>query len=466
MGEFIQRNSAAEIIAHSVLCLFLTAFLVFIVSSSFASATFVAFCLLIGLLLCFSCSKDSFFRQNSKVFLVVFVCYVILAIIQYLDITNSIAVFADTDNDHYLFWLESQEGAKSSSFLQVFNRCIINNEYVENGGYYFYIQTLAYYAQHLFDGNSLMLQLLGTFFPGMLSAIVFYQLLNNYVDSQSARKYALLYVLLTPALSVCFGIHRDAWIAFFYLCLIYLWLVKGFSVKTLILQLVITIILLSLRIQNGLFSVVFIFLTLISSKKKYRWLFYSILGVVLIAYGAVFYTIVNDEMLNTMVYYEQLAEESLNNVDDGLGRLVYQLPSPIKEVAQVIVLQMQFPPWLSIVQSNTFYGQIIGFLQLLINVFWLYIFTFTVFMFIKKKFLRTVSSDWAWFFLLFFVFIFLNSANLVLRRVVCIYPCLFLLFVYLKTTSVSKSENSMFSPFYILGYSLLCVTYLVAKSFL
>ena len=308
-----------------------------------------------------------------------------------------------------------------------------------------------------------MLQVLGTTLPGMLSSIVCFKLLFYYVDVESAKHYALIYLLLSPALIVCLGIHRDAWIAFLYMCLVYLWYVKGFSLKTLLVELLICGLLLTIRIQHGMFAFVFIFLTALSSTKRYKWFFYLITLAIIITYGTLLFTLVNDEIGSTVAYYENRVEESLSQIDSGLGRYVYALPTPIKEFAQILVLQMQFPPWQSLLASTSFYEAVIGILRLCINALWLYIFLFSLLLFFKKKNYRRVPQELKLGFALFFLFILLNSTNMVLRRVVCIYPCLFILYAYLKSTVVTVRMKTRFSKGFIIVYSLLCLSYLGLK---
>ena len=466
MGEVVRKNKSSETITLLLVGLIVSTFTVFAVSSSLASTVFILLCMMLGVLLCYWVCDRRYIPQGITIFLLTLVVYVIVVVLKYFDIISEINLFSNLDNDHYMFWVESQVGASSSSISQIYKRCILNNEYFENGGYFLYIQAIAFYAEKLFDGNHLFLQLLGTALPGMLSSILVFNLLGNYVAVDRAKKHSYLYVFLTPALFVCLGIHRDAWIAFFYLCLVYLWLSKGSLIKTIILELVISGLLLTLRIQNGLFAFIFIFLTLFSRAKNYRWAFYVFIGIFFIAYGSVIYSILNDEMTSTVAYYEKLGEESLSSINSGIGRYVYQLPSPIKEVTQVLVLQAQFPPWLSIEQANSFWGVCVGSLLLLINFFWFFVFIYTCMMLMRRTAVKQIPSELLLSVCIFFVFALLNSTNLVLRRVVCIYPCLYIVFMFLreKVISIPKSRHAF--RLYAVFYGGLCLLYFIMRAVL
>lgn len=466
MGEIARKSNASNTVALFVVTLLVMTVITYLVSSSIASVVFVTFCLTIGLLFCFLLLKPKNRGWGTSIFIVTLICYVVIVALKYLAVVNEIHVFSNEDNDHFMFWLESQVGANSSSLSQIFKRCIIDNEYIENGGYYFYIQSLAYYAQHYFDGNHFMLQLLGTALPGMLSSIVIYKLLGKYVGFDSAKRYALLYVLLTPALTVCIGIHRDAWITFFYLCLIYLWLSGERVVKTLIMEVLIAALTVTMRIQSGLFAFAFVFLTAYKFTKKYRWVFYLAIGVVIVFYGSLIISVVNNELKDTLEVYGKLGEESLSTINTGIGRYVYRLPSPVKEVAQIVVLQAQFPPWLGIETANSIPGVGIGLVQLAINFFWFFVFLYSCLMIFKNRAYKQVPIELLFGVGVFFVFLLFNSSNLVDRRVVCVYPCLFMLYVYLRENIVSDNISRIFYKRYKVLYGGLCVLYLGLKMFI
>ncbi len=462
MGSVIQKDSEIVFQPSNLLALLLLVTLPILTGSvaSFAFALFI--CFMGGVTILCSVKNQQKRILCFNLFFLTFSVYIVLVLLQWLDTNASFSLFSNTDNDHYMFWLHSEDGAKATTWSKIFEDTIKENIYVENGGYYLYIQTLGYIGYSWFDGNHIVLQYLGTAFPGIIGSVFVFLLIDKLCPNVNSYKYSLYYALLSPMVIECMGIHRDGLIALLYIILIYLWQAKDFKISVVFVQALVAFVLLYLRIEHGLFAFIFILLSAYTHTKKTRYIFLSLLIIPVIIYGSLIYNLVTTVFDATTSYYELRGEEALQEVNSGLGRYVYQLPPVIKQIVQVILVNVQFPPWVYLEKSLTLYGFFLGIFVLIINVFWSYIFIYTLVLIHKIGF-RKLPPKLLLSFFIFLLFIVLNTSNLTLRRVVCVFPCLYIIWVYIKEFYNPKYIRSAFPKIFGLSYLGLCILYVLLK---
>ncbi len=436
----------------------------YLASSSASSMIMSVVTLLLGLLMTLLLGKSVKERKDLvTVMLVSFIVITIAAVLQYLDSITDYTSFAYEGNDNYYFYTISMEGIGATSIGKIFNECVIRNIHYENGGYYFYIKTLAYLAGHYADGNNILLQQLGTVLPSVLSSIVLYAILSKYCPENTTIRYTCSFMLLSPLILHSVGIHRDAMISLFYFILIYLWLCKDFSLKVGVLQVLLAVILYYLREQHGLFALSFVVASSISTRKQTR--FISIIAVMaLIAIvGATYLSdMVSSSLTETNEFYEGLRSDRLSGLSSGIGRFIYMLPFPIRELAQIFFLQLRFPPWLALSEASNLYAVCLGLLSFAVSFYWFYVFSFTIVCLLKKGY-KYLPTKLVFGLLLLFAFLFLSSANLDSRRVVCMYPLMFVPFAYYKEYVLPMGSIKAFGRNYTFIYAGICLLYLGAK---
>lgn len=432
-------------------------------SNSNSVMIFQLFTLFLGIFIINVITKNICHKKTVKtVFLISFLVLNIFTTIRWLGIECDFNTFADENNDNYKFWLATNN-LNEISISKIYKECIIDNIYLENGGYFFYIRMLGYLAESYFDGNHILLQQLGTAFPSVLSSIFLY-FLSFYIcnDYKQSYNYACTYILLTPLITISTGITRDAIIAFFYLLLIYLWFTKELSLKVVVVELLIMLILMSFRMQHGLFASAFIVMTIITSNSSNRWLYYLALLVLVINIGLLIYSFMINHLADTIDYYIAYRADELEGLNSGIGRYVYALPTPIKELAQILFLQLQFPPWYDLIKSTNVFYSICGVLNMVISFYWFYIF-YSVIINLYKFGYKQLPKKYLFAIIIFFIFILLNTSNLSLRRVVCIYPLLYLVYVYFRTSSFYCINYRHIKKQYLSIYLFLIVSYLGAS---
>ena len=430
------------------------------VSASTAPVFVSAMTLLTGYIISFLLtSPGKNLADIESVFLKTFLFITTIVLIRWSGIMSSYADFAVEANDNYKHWLACNDGI-TSSFAQNFKECIIDNIYIENGGYYFYIRSLALICHKYFDGNSILAQQLGTAACTCVTSIFIYLTLSKYVGQEKTKLYTTFYVLLTPIVLISAGITRDAMITMFYSILIYLWLCKEFSVRVLITQGVIAFVITYLRTQHGLFATSFIFLSLLSASIKNKWVYIFVMMLLVVIYGASMFNHILAELTDTFDTYKKLVGNELATTVSGIGRYVYKLPSPIKEIVQFFVIHVNFPQWKALTIAGNIQEIIIGCLSTAVYTYWFYVSFSTVCYIIKAGF-KTIPTALKYAICIYTAFVLMNTAVLDIRRLVAMFPLLFLTYAYLKENCISRKTVNIVKELFIILYTLLVILYLL-----
>lgn len=443
---------------------FIVLILVYVASSSSAALVVSGVTLLMGGLMVLLFGKSTRERENMlTVMLVSFLFITFATILQHLDYMADYISFSNQSNDNYKFYLASIDGEHASSINGIFNECVIQNIHFENGGYYFYIKLLSFLATKYSDGNHILLQQLGTALPSIMSSVVLYAIVAKYCPAKKTIGYSCFFMVLSPLILHSVGIHRDALIALFYFILIYLWLCKDFSLKVGALQVLLALILYYLREQHGLFALSFVVVSSISARKQNRLVYVVAVGALIAIFGATYlYDMISSSYSETNEFYNEFHSDRLSGLSSGIGRFVYMLPSPLKELAQVLFLQLRFPPWLALSEANNPSAILLGFLSFSVAFYWFYVFAGTVYS-IAKKGIKSLPTKLMYGLLLLFAFLFLSSSNLDSRRVVCMYPLMYVAFVFYKEHRLSRRIMLTFGHNYAIVYAGICLLYLIVK---
>ncbi len=434
-------------------------------TSSLSAFVVALIVLMIGLFTSSIISKNSVERNNLiNVVLCFWGLFIVLALLKYTSVSLNMSDWAVDTNDHYKFYSASESAKSYHSIKDIFSDIITDNIYYENGGHYFYVALLSYLGYTYFDGNSIILQYIGTGFFAIMEVILLFKILTSIVDTTKARKYTLLFAILSPLLLFSISITRDTSIAAFYSLLIYLTFCKKYNVIIFLLQILIAFILTYFRWQHGLFASIFILASLILANQKSRWLYVFIVMGILVAAGSAFLDVAVTSLTETNEYYTNYTNSELESFTSGIGRYVYMLPSPIKEVTQILVSQMQFPPWLQITNSKNICDVIIGIVNMSGRFFWFSVFCLSIYCMIKQKF-KSVPTKFTIAISIFFLMIIANLASLEARRIICVYPLLYMYYVYAKEYLIHPRAFRNFNKKYASVYGGLCLVYLILSVF-
>lgn len=434
------------------------------VSESLSVFAFSVIIYMLGLLMCSTIERKDRFN-GYKVLNIVFSVITLFAVFHYLDVSVDWQNFAQDGNDEYKFWMSSERHAHFPSISQI---CIDSYttyyNLLETKGYVCYIGIIAYLAEHFFDGNNLLLQFMGSVLFGTLASIILYKILLLYFNSQKSFKYALLYSLCSAAAYFSFKYYRDIHIAFFYILSLYVVLNK-LSIKGVVILLCNIIIVWQIRREHGIFIIVFLVYYIFNSIKKNVLVtvpFFVVIAVIFFIY----FMDVYESIMRSMAGYEVRSYLGDGLKENSFGSVIYKFPSPIKETLLVVNSQIQpFPSWHLLADSTNIYSAAVSLVEIVRGAFWFVIVSSIFVWLFAYKTLKKVPLNFKYLMLIVLVFLFANTSNMTERRLICVYPMIFLLYVWLKEKVIQYKVYFTTKKHVVCLYISLCLIYVVAKAF-
>ena len=431
-----------------------------IIDSSPASLVVILLILLVGIIKCLQL-KDNERKREYKLLGVVTLIYIISAFITSRNFLDG-KFFLVSDVTQYTRWIglthaddnywemiaQNYLGLLDKDTLhEVFVRivCIFGNNYL--GGATVYYLTLSH-----------------TFF-GIMAALALYRTLLYYYDSNKAYKYALAFALCSPFLFYSNVIIRDIIIAFCFARGIEI-VLGEFKFKNLIPLLFFTILAAGVRLFSGLFmlSFVAVYLTKRYEHTKLKMIIIPVF-VILIA-GVVAGGMVNALIEQTQEQLEYYQEYDANSAasSGGLSNYLLALPTGVKEIALFFYSQfMPFPFYAHLATATNITEFYQGFTTIIYPIWWFYIFYMFFVLYIFKGKYKQLPLSMNMFILLSFAYIFANTAQIDVRRMMHIYPFLFIISLYCQNFLSSRKEVRKTRKLLLGGYAFLLVVYLVIK---
>jgi hypothetical protein len=431
----------------------------FFISGSFASTAFAILIIIIGTLSSFLLKKE-YREKGLKLFYIVFSVYTIFALFHYLDVYYFNNFIFPDEFGSFLPW--AHEVANNSSLVSVFKDSFDKSFLMENRGYMFYIGSIAYFAQTYLDGYNELLLFLSSVLFGSLSSLVLYRLLIFHTTIIKSFKYSLLFALFSASLLYSFTLLRDIHITFFYLCGFVI-ISNKYSLKGLVILILLTILTWNFRYEHGVFFIIFILYYFYIRLKRYKLLF-ILLGLIASGLSSSFVYENISNIDRTLNMYTEFTEDSTMSKDDSLGKIIWTLPTPIKEVGIILNSQLQpFPSWKNLEESTNFYSAIISLPPIFYSFFWFTIIFGLIKWFVFKKKYKLIDKDLKLLGLIALVFIVSNVANLDIRRIICVYPILYLIYVIINTKLLTRKQINTTLYQSSISYLALIIVYLIVK---
>lgn len=439
---------------------FISIFITYLCSGSFASFLMAGTTFVLGQTFCNIVQREN--RDKAKIlFNVVFSSLTIFACIHYMDTVVDWKTFAVDWRDEYKFWLITEETKYSQNIATLFNEIFIDELYYKNHGYLFYISTLSYLAHNYFDGNSLLLQFLGSGLFGSLSCVILYKIMLLYFDKRKALGRTLIFSLCSAVLVYSFNFIRDIHIYFFFLLNTYILLSK-FEIKKLVIMVISCALIFTLRFESGVISILFPAFYLYNKSRKnviLLMLLFLFGGIIFFAY---FFKNVIIAMDN-MNFYDDLTDRVLSEAD-GITNVLAGLPTPLKEIGLFLVwLIKPFPPYLSLVQSTNGYATIIAILVIIYQCFNFFILILAGKWMIVDKAYKRFSFELKLVLIIALILIILNLHSITIRRVLLVYPIIYLAYCLIKDEMpknvVNKNKWALFGV-----YAVGIITYMILKA--
>lgn len=311
--------------------------------------------------------------------------------------------------------------------------------------------------------NILYLTLINVFFGVITSGAVF-RILLNVLPSNKAYKFALAFALLSPFHFFSVTFVRDIIIACFYAHAIEIVLGK-FKLINVFLLLLFVLIVWGIRLYSGWFMLTFIVYYVYSAIQKRRSItiaIVSLLIVFLIVIPQINFSTAIDQSVTEIQNYQEYNSDRASS--SSLSMKLEKLPPVIREVSLVTFAQlMPFPPYIGTVDSaSTVAEMYTAILTCVFEIYWYLIaFGLLSLLLLYKKARQMTLNDW-FLFAIALLFIYLNTSQLDVRRVMCIYPLI--LYIYAKKRNgMSKQSISRINTSLTFAYIALLVIYGVIR---
>lgn len=367
--------------------------------------------------------------------------------------------------DQYHFWEKCEDLAISSSIGDIFKDCFIYRIHLEQEAIYFWFGLIGYFANKFLGGNNVFLQMYWVSFFCILINLIVARLALLFTDDKTAFKWTLVFAGCSFLLGYSPWLLRDVHIAFFF-TLGLLLLFRGMTLWGMGLQVLILIALYQLRYESCfLYLPVLGYYVWYAGKNATSRVLFRI-GVVLggicgFAGMVGFLLSFVEQVLNTGGGYNEWTTEMA--AEGGLTRYIYMLPAGIRHFFVVVYSQMTpFPFWTPVLACRTPSQFLLEGINALSPIIWPYIAFFTAYS--ACSFRRLRSSPLLIKFIAAYSVLFLvaNSMNIHFRRLLCVTPIIFLLFLYFQGRTAPEDRSrfqGMFALFYFGG----CVLYVLLK---
>ena len=366
--------------------------------------------------------------------------------------------FALDWSDEYKFWKLSETLSGYPSVKSILVDCFINRNvggFIENQGYVFYIGILAYIAETFLDGNNLLYQFMGSVLFGSLFSIVLYKIFLIYIDGKKVFKYVLIFSLCSVVFSYGFLFLRDVVILFFYASIQYI-VLRKFTVRNLVGLILLSFIVFQLREEHGLFSLVFIAYYIYKAFRKIKvlvWLLLLCLPVVFFVYFGTYF----DRTVSSMEHYTEFTAEQAKFAD-GLSLYIFKLPPVIKEVVLFFFSAVSpVPPWKQLFASMNLFDGIVSLHVIVYTIFWYIVFYSTFKWLVLDGRIKQLPVDMIWLSGIAVLFIVLNLSNPAHRRLMAVYPVIYLAYCLVKEKiprPVVNKNKMVLSGIYVFGLVL------------
>ncbi|MGQ1909310.1 hypothetical protein ACT3CE_05935 [Marinifilum sp. RC60d5] len=370
--------------------------------------------------------------------------------------------FISLDEQHF-FGIAQSLGEKPS-ISSIYKVCFKYRIHIENEGAHFYRGFLAYIANNYLCGNSPLIQYMNSAFVASLCSIYLYKIIKQYIPTKESFKYVLVYVVCSYLILSGGKITRDVQINF-----LYIWglsiLFSSFSIRKLILLVGIVLITIQFRLEHGLFMAFMPVLYIYEKSKerenfKYVRKFLIVLILIVGIFVASVVIVYIQAIMSTMEGYVEFTSGLTEQ--GGLAKYLLRLPVGIKQLVIVIYSQISpFPSWNQLLDSNNIFESIDGFIEMISPFFWFIVCFGTVKYIWVKEYRKNIPTMLLYTGIVFIIFLFANTSNMNPRRLVCMYPVLYLIFSYGYYNYPTFFKNNVIIS--IFAYLGLCVLYLFIK---
>lgn len=331
--------------------------------------------------------------------------------------------------------------------------------YHESPAYIYLSGHLAIFANEI-GTNSVYIQKLFIVFFASLIPVVLYLILKIYVKEKVAVYGAIIYGIFTFITPVSTMILRDIPVALTYI--IFFWIIlQKVSIKNTILLLLVSFISYYLRVETGIFLmgmssiyIIYALERLIKSKiiKRFMVGIVGLLSILIISKIGLI-----DMFTDIFTEYEKFGAEEAQA--GSLGLKLASLPYGLNIVGMALFSQIQpFPIW--IVFKD--FGVLLIF-SMVSGITWFFVWAYALYGIFRFKILKQIDVKLKYLFYFSMIYIvLLSSTGTLTRRMIAVYPIIFVLSL-LTFMNISKKKRKVIFSYTLFIYFLLIASYLLLK---
>lgn len=334
-----------------------------------------------------------------------------------------------------------------------------------NALYNTYLTAIAIFFNGMFGETSVFAMTLSSTIFGIMSISVLYEILLMYVSREKAYRYTLLYAFLSIFFIYSCVILRDIIIVYFFLLAIKI-ILKPFRVYNLLSLVVFMLLVWGVRLYSGLFYGTFIMLYLYirfhdTKYRKLALLFFGVFAV--FVFIAVLGSAATTQAIEEIEGYNEFTSDK-TTASGGLISNLYKLPMGVQQIAIMFYSQMApFPSYGLLTVASTFSHFWMVLCVMIYELFWFFVFYTLMASFLFKKTYLNLTYKESFLFLIAIIFILANTAHPDLRRMMPVYPIIYLLYVKVKEYCVSGMWVKRIRQNLTITYIGLLVVYFMIK---
>lgn len=416
--------------------------------------------LLVGVILIGFISDNNEVFCKMKLFLFFFSLYLIYTLtVHYILLDNSRNILLQIFRDEYTLYELSNMGLPyvtgEKNFFDIFFVYGID----ELPLHVVFTSLIANFSIHI-DGSNIILtqKLLSPFLGGLFSVILYSTLKYQFKNTATAFKATMVYSLFSAIFMYSTPMLRDIDVALAYMIFFYLFLQKD-SLVNVLSMLLVAFITYFLRNESGIVLFALTNLSLFLSVKKLKniWL-KMIIYLVLFVFFLVFVYLSVSVILSIGDKYSQMLEGratmgAAQSTQGSFSKIFEKLPFGLRHSVKVIFGQIQpFPLFIAIEQPLT----------MLSGVFWPFVFIMMLYGIIHKYVREKIDIKIKYLLMVTISILFLMSTEPMTRRMLSVYPIIYITAIYVFYSISRKKFNVMFYS-YLFGIISLHVLYYLLK---
>lgn len=403
------------------------------------------------------CNKDNR-RHSFRLYNIIFAVYLICAFI----VSRSFSVsdyFLVSDSSRYI------ESYMNSTFL-LFDKEDFVNHYLKlsdsNVLYNTYLNGMATYVNKTLGGMTVFgMTLLQTIW-GILASLVLFRILARHIEVQKAYRLTLVFAFCSLFLFYSTVIIRDIIICYLYL-LAFDIVDQKFKLSGLIKLILIIVATTGIRLYSGFFMITFLAYYIYARMYK-SWLRHIasaiFIVVLIVAAGSILASDIVEQTFAEMEEYTELAAERSAG---GMVSKLQSLPPGISHIAIVLFTMIRpLPPFSIYIGTETFSHFTMSTMHLIAGCFWFVIFFSLCYQLFVRRYIYKIPFERVVLLLVCLVFMLANASHPDIRRMLPVFPILYVQFVDIcnhKNESIMGSgiSKGLITCYIIMAFGMLVI---------